>query len=118
MIQMTLMQLWTSFPLEDATRSNCGFRNIRPEITLYRPLPYIVNGYEAIKHEYPFMAALMNRQRQFCGGSLIDDNHILTAAHCVAHMSKYDVQNLRVRLGDHNIKQTQRQIMWRKGLRE
>jgi len=92
------------FPLEDATRSNCGFRNIRPEITLYRPLPYIVNGYEAIKHEYPFMAALMNRQRQFCGGSLIDDNHILTAAHCVAHMSKYDVQNLRVRLGDHNIK--------------
>lgn len=50
------------------------------------------------------MAALMNRNRQFCGGSLIDDNHILTAAHCVAHMSKYDVQNLRVRLGDHNIK--------------
>merc|ERR1711970_1314333 len=91
-------------PEEDPTRSNCGFRNIRPEITLYRPLPYIVNGYEAIKHEYPFMAALMNRQRQFCGGSLIDDNHILTAAHCVAHMSKYDVQNLRVRLGDHNIK--------------
>merc|ERR1711892_815626 len=59
---------------------------------------------EAIKHEFPFMAALMNRKRQFCGGSLIDDNHILTAAHCVAHMSKYDVQNLRVRLGDHNIK--------------
>jgi len=51
-----------------------------------------------------FQAALMNLQRQFCGGSLIDDNHILTAAHCVAHMSKYDVQNLRVRLGDHNIK--------------
>ena len=31
-----------------------------------------------------FQAALMNLQRQFCGGSLIDDNHILTAAHCVA----------------------------------
>jgi len=92
------------YPLQDQVRSTCGFRSIRPEVTLYKPLPYIVNGYEAIKHEFPFMAALMNRQRQFCGGSLIDDNHILTAAHCVAHMSKYDVQNLRVRLGDHNIK--------------
>merc|ERR1712066_622256 len=102
------------FPIEFQLSENCGFRNVRPEVTLYdqptatqkffAAMPYIVNGYEAIKHEYPFMAALMNRQRQFCGGSLIDDNHILTAAHCVAHMSKYDVQNLRVRLGDHNIR--------------
>jgi len=107
------------FPLQDAVvRRNCGFRSIRPTVTLYsqspkiapflyhQPIaqPYIVNGQEAIPHEFPFMAALMNRNRQFCGGSLIDDRHILTAAHCVAHMSKYDVQNLRVRLGDHNIK--------------
>jgi len=46
----------------------------------------------------------MNRGRQFCGGSLIDEDHILTAAHCVAHLSTNDVQHLRVRLGDHNIK--------------
>ena len=50
----------------------------------YKAFFYIVNGFEAVPHEYPFMAALMNRGRQFCGGSLIDDNHILTAAHCVA----------------------------------
>merc|ERR1719251_829946 len=102
------------FPIEFSLSENCGFRNVRPEVTLYdqptatqkffAAMPYIVNGYEARKHEYPFMAALMNRNRQFCGGSLIDERHILTAAHCVAHMSKYDVQNLRVRLGDHNIK--------------
>merc|ERR1711936_645450 len=109
------------FPLQDAVaRRNCGFRSIRPQVTLYsqspntapflyhQPIaqPYIVNGVEAIPHEFPFMAALMNRNRQFCGGSLIDEKHVLTAAHCVAHMSKFDVQNLRVRLGDHNIRST------------
>jgi len=72
---------------------------------LYNPGFRIVNGVEAIAHEFPFMAVLLNRNRQFCGGSLVDKKHILTAAHCVAHMSKYDVQNLRVRLGDHNIHQ-------------
>jgi len=106
------------FPLQDAVRRNCGYRSIQaPQVTLYNQSPsspflylqglaqpYIVNGVEAVPHEFPFMAALMNRNRQFCGGSLIDERHILTAAHCVAHMSKYDVQNLRVRLGDHNIK--------------
>ena len=105
------------FPIEASEAelsANCGARFVRPQVTLYdqptaaqrffAALPYIVNGNEAIRHEYPFMAALMNRNRQFCGGSLIDSNHVLTAAHCVAHMSKFDVQNLRVRLGDHNIK--------------
>lgn len=104
------------FPIEFQLSENCGFRSVRPQVTLYNQpsatqrffaaMPYIVNGYEAIKHEYPFMAALMNRNRQFCGGSLIDEKHVLTAAHCVAHMSKFDVQNLRVRLGDHNIRST------------
>jgi len=95
------------FPIEFALSGNCGYRTPQPKVTLYdnkKPFFYIVNGYEAVPHEFPFMAALMNRKRQFCGGSLIDDNHILTAAHCVAHLSKSDVQHLRVRLGDHNIK--------------
>nr|CAD7434798.1 unnamed protein product [Timema monikensis] len=51
-----------------------------------------------------FQAALFNSGRQFCGGSLIDSTHILTAAHCVAHMSSWDVSRVTVRLGDHNIK--------------
>jgi len=109
------------FQLAAPGAPQCGARTVRPIPTLYSlpgPLgsPWarqmlfgpgfrIVNGVEAIPHEFPFMAVLLNRNRQFCGGSLIDQKHILTAAHCVAHMSKYDVQNLRVRLGDHNIHQ-------------
>lgn len=64
----------------------------------------VVNGWPADQGEWPWIAALLNNGRQFCGGSLITDRHILTAAHCVAHMSKNDVANLKVRLGDHLIK--------------
>merc|ERR1712213_116166 len=64
----------------------------------------IVNGWDADQGEWPWIAALLNNNRQFCGGSLITQKHILTAAHCVAHMSRYDVANLKVRLGDHEIR--------------
>jgi len=65
----------------------------------------IVSGWDADVNEWPWIAALMNNGRQFCGGSLITKKHILTAAHCVAHMSRYDVANLKVRLGEYKIKQ-------------
>lgn len=44
----------------------------------------IIGGHNADPNEWPFIAVLFNGGRQFCGGSLIDDIHILTAAHCVA----------------------------------
>ena len=44
----------------------------------------ITAGFDADEHEWPWIAALMQNGRQFCGGSLIDRKHILTAAHCVA----------------------------------
>lgn len=44
----------------------------------------IVGGHNADIGEWPWIAALFNGGRQFCGGSLIDNIHILSAAHCVA----------------------------------
>merc|ERR1711935_144816 len=70
----------------------------------------IVNGGETAKNAYPFMAALMRvssysqKPRQFCGGSLIDESHILTAAHCIEGFSASDVKTLRIYLGAHDIK--------------
>jgi hypothetical protein len=64
------------FPIEFSEVDGCGFRSVRPQVTLYdqptatqrffAAMPYIVNGYEAIKHEYPFMVRLLS----FCMDTL------------------------------------------------
>ncbi|XP_076667519.1 serine proteinase stubble isoform X2 [Andrena cerasifolii] len=77
--------------------SKCGAKNGNQD------QERIVGGQNADLGEWPWIAALFNAGRQFCGGSLIDDKHILTAAHCVANMNPWDVARLTVRLGDHNI---------------
>uniref|UniRef100_A0A336MH51 Phenoloxidase-activating factor 2 n=1 Tax=Culicoides sonorensis TaxID=179676 RepID=A0A336MH51_CULSO len=63
----------------------------------------VVGGQTARLGDWPWIAVLFNGGKQFCGGSLIDNRHILTAAHCIAHMSSWDVARLTVRLGDYNI---------------
>ncbi|XP_065357948.1 serine proteinase stubble [Calliphora vicina] len=64
----------------------------------------IVGGTNASPHEFPWITVLFKSGKQFCGGSLITNNHILTAAHCVARMTSWDVAALTAHLGDYNIR--------------
>lgn len=43
----------------------------------------IVGGVETVINGYPWMTALMYNNRFYCGGSLINNKYVLTAAHCV-----------------------------------
>ena len=50
--------------------------------------PRITGGVPAKRNEFKFMATLVQKQysgikKKICGGSLIDDYHVLTASHCV-----------------------------------
>ncbi|XP_047486794.1 serine proteinase stubble-like [Penaeus chinensis] len=62
----------------------------------------IGGGYTRI-NEYPWQVALVYRNKFFCGGSLISDRHILTAAHCVFGSFTAGINDLRVSIGDHDI---------------
>merc|ERR1711899_51976 len=64
----------------------------------------VAGGWPADKNEWPWIVMMMNRGNQFCDGSIIDEYHILTAAHCVAQMRASDVTTLTVRAGAHNLK--------------
>lgn len=68
------------------------------------PEPQIVGGTPVPIGGYPFVVALLNKtyqgsplRRQFCGGSLIDATHVLTAAHCVSGRTR--TGDLRVVVG-------------------
>merc|ERR1712055_604457 len=61
----------------------------------------IVGGEQAQVNEWPWQAALMlGSNGPFCGGSLISDRYVLTAAHCTEGLRAND---LNVRLGEHKI---------------
>lgn len=48
----------------------------------------IVGGQETKVNQYPWMALLTYGNRFYCGGSLINDRYVLTAAHCVSGFNK------------------------------
>ena len=71
--------------------------------------PYIVGGNDANVAGYPFMASLMFEYASqpgviypFCGGSILDSTHILTAAHCVYDTASSQVSNMKVAIEANN----------------
>merc|ERR1712110_883102 len=62
----------------------------------------IVGGGEVVKHSIPWQVALVGKgsDRPFCGGTIIDSNHILTAAHCTQGES---AEYLQVLTGEHDL---------------
>ncbi|XP_068117752.1 chymotrypsinogen B-like [Hyperolius riggenbachi] len=72
----------------------CGVPRIPPVVTGYAR---IVNGEEAIPGSWPWQVSLQDRTGwHYCGGSLINSNWVVTAAHCGVASTD------RVVLGEHD----------------
>ncbi|XP_055928324.1 uncharacterized protein LOC129959498 isoform X1 [Argiope bruennichi] len=69
-----------------------------------RDAPRIIGGKESLPGEWCWQVAIINVQNQYiCGGVLIDNSWVLTAAHCVSEPVK-DNQVLFVRAGVTDLK--------------
>ncbi|XP_027766378.1 granzyme A-like [Empidonax traillii] len=62
----------------------------------------IIGGTEVAPHSRPFMAQIKDSQGHFCGGALIKENWVLTAAHC-------EMKGGKVVLGAHSLKAREKQ---------
>lgn len=68
---------------------------------------YILRGDEAGPIEFPWQVSLqmevVGQWYHFCGGSIIDKNWVLTAAHCVDARLNPPYGPMRALLGAHNV---------------
>ncbi|XP_039750561.1 trypsin-like [Pararge aegeria] len=77
-------------PLVECPACQCGFTRTRRRI---------VGGYETKKKEIPWIVVLLYNGRFYCGGSLINDLYVLTAAHCTSGFRK---EKMTVRFLEHD----------------
>ena len=91
--------LWIIFPAVELIRNescSCGIERTGSKI---------IGGIDAEKNRYPWMVAVvtnLSRRKNFafCGGSIINDRFILTAAHCV---NKIISSRVKVVVGAHTL---------------
>jgi len=75
--------------------------NLAAECGEEGPSKKIVGGEEATPNQWPWIVALFVDNAWFCGGSLISENWVMTAAHCVDGALYFDIL-----AGAHNVRES------------
>lgn len=78
--------------------STCGLRPLIANYTIDDDR--IVGGKTAVAGDWPWQISMWRNGRHICGGSLINEEWVITAAHCVTGSS--DVNVYTIQLGRHD----------------
>ncbi|KAJ1966254.1 hypothetical protein GGI12_000216 [Dipsacomyces acuminosporus] len=91
---------WLAFVLALITPSTGAPSTGTPSSWSSRLLPRILGGSVASKGEYPFIVYLYNSvERTYCGGSILSDSWVVSAAHCIKKAKASDID---VYVGQYN----------------
>ncbi|XP_063909974.1 serine protease snake-like isoform X2 [Zophobas morio] len=105
MIPVVCCPLTTKLAPGEKSEKQCNFYYPKPTLKFRK---FIVGGKKSLAAEFPHMAILGYGDKEdiqwLCGGSLISEQFVLTAAHCIISQ-QYGVIRW-VRLGDLDIKST------------
>ncbi|XP_025268257.1 chymotrypsinogen 2 isoform X3 [Camponotus floridanus] len=74
-------------------------RNCTCECGLFNQENRIVGGRPTLPNKYPWVARLVYDGRFHCGASLLNNDYVITAAHCVRRLKR---SKIRVILGDYD----------------
>jgi secreted trypsin-like serine protease len=103
--QISMMTSRSNFPVagdlaKSSISAGCGKSKYTDAGNMYLPAPRIVGGQNARPYEFPWQVSVRKKATNghFCGGSVINDRWILTAAHCI--IGKL-AQTLTVVVGEH-----------------
>jgi len=72
---------------QSGSAQSCGKRPFGPKGDDDEYYDKIVGGVESIKGDWPWSCSLRQSGRHICGGSLINGQWIVTAAHCVSSLT-------------------------------
>jgi len=94
---LCLLAVTAVLQVSDVFGASCGRTPIRPNVS-----GFIVGGVEARPHSLPWQIGLgkmygSSYGGQICGGSIVSENIVITAAHCISPGTKYYVV-----IGQHN----------------
>ncbi|KAK1902012.1 Ovochymase-2, partial [Dissostichus eleginoides] len=88
--------LWLNTGI-NAAGSKCG---VPAPGSRMEPSLRVVGGAQATYGSHPWLVSLQYRGSHFCGGAILTEHWILTAAHCLASHSKEFLSGVRVVVGE------------------